>query len=123
MAEIISIAKALAEPNRARVLSILQTGELCACQLIEFLNLAPSTVSKHLSILKQAGLVQFRKEGRWIYYRLPDGSESQAVKGAITWLCLNLKQTSCAEKDRQKIQEILKIAPEDLCRKYANKDC
>jgi len=51
---------------------MLSGGELCACQIIEMLGLAPSTVSKHMSILRQAGLVETRKEGRWIYYRLAE---------------------------------------------------
>jgi DNA-binding transcriptional ArsR family regulator len=50
---------------------IVDFGELCVCQIIELLGLVPSTVSKHMSILKQAGLVENRKEARWMYYRLP----------------------------------------------------
>ena len=46
--------------------------ELCVCQIVELLGLAPSTVSKHLAILKQARLVDSRKEGRWMFYRLAD---------------------------------------------------
>jgi ArsR family transcriptional regulator len=50
---------------------MLCDGELCVCQLIKMLGLAPSTVSKHMSILRQARLVQARKEGKWMYYRFP----------------------------------------------------
>ncbi|MBI3460389.1 winged helix-turn-helix transcriptional regulator [Candidatus Acetothermia bacterium] len=61
MREIVTITKALANEVRLRILMLLSEGELCACQIIEVLDLAPSTVSKHLSILHQARLVDARK--------------------------------------------------------------
>ena len=67
-----AVAKALADANRTRALMCLRDGELCVCRIMELLQLAPSTVSKHLDILYRAGLVESRKEGRWIYYRLAD---------------------------------------------------
>ncbi len=60
------ITKALADENRVRMLLALKGGELCVCQITELFGLAMSTVSKHLSILYQAGLTESRKEGRWI---------------------------------------------------------
>jgi ArsR family transcriptional regulator, arsenate/arsenite/antimonite-responsive transcriptional repressor len=72
MKEFMAVAKALADENRTRVLMFLRDGELCVCRIVEMLALAPSTVSKHLNVLYQAGLVESRKEGRWIYYRLPE---------------------------------------------------
>ena len=70
MQQFMGVSKALADQNRIRALLLLKDRELCVCQITEVLSLAPSTVSKHMSILKQAGLVQMRKEGRWAYYRL-----------------------------------------------------
>ena len=80
--EFMDITRALSDENRVRTLMFLREGELCVCQIIEMLGLAPSTVSKHLSILKQARLVETRKKGRWIYYRLPEGEVSPAVTEA-----------------------------------------
>ena len=71
MREFMSITKALADENRIRTLLALRQGELCVCQITELFGLAPSTISKHLSILFQAGLVESRKDGRWFYYQLP----------------------------------------------------
>ena len=68
MREFIYITKALADPNRVRVLLALEGQELCVCQIVEFLGLAPSTVSKHLAILNQVGLIRSRKAERWVYY-------------------------------------------------------
>ena len=63
MREFMTVIKALAEENRVRVVLALRERELCVCQIVELLGLAPSTVSKHLSILYQAGLLESRKDG------------------------------------------------------------
>ena len=60
------VAKALSDETRVRILAMLSFGELCVCDIIDVLGLAPSTVSKHLSILYQAHLINARKEGKWI---------------------------------------------------------
>ena len=65
------VPKALADENRIRMLLALSGGELCVCRLTALFGLSPSTTSKHLSILYSAGLVNSRKEGRWMYYSLP----------------------------------------------------
>ena len=78
--------KALADENRVRLLLALRKQELCLCQLVELVGLAPSTVSKHMSILRQARLVEGRKDGRWQYYRLAGANASPAVRQAIEWV-------------------------------------
>lgn len=86
MDEWLESAKALSDQNRVRVLLLLQEGELCACHLIRFLGLAPSTVSAHMAILRRAGLVEVRKDGRWRHYRLADmvpGSAQAALFEAL----------------------------------------
>ena len=70
MRDLMAVLKALADENRVRALMALRPRELCVCQIIELLGLAPSTVSKHMAILKQARLVDSRKQGRWMFYRL-----------------------------------------------------
>ena len=72
MKEPLRVFGALSDENRLRMLLALRHGELCVCQLIELMGLSPSTVSKHLSILRDAGLLDSRKEGRWVYYRMAD---------------------------------------------------
>ncbi len=68
------LLRALAEPIRLRVVQALQQGERCVCDLTDDLDLAQSKLSFHLRVLKDAGLIQARQEGRWIYYRLEPGS-------------------------------------------------
>jgi DNA-binding transcriptional ArsR family regulator len=67
-----TVAKAVADPSRVRILKLLERGELCVCQITAVLDLAPATVSKHLAALKTAGLLQQRRDGKWVYYRLAE---------------------------------------------------
>lgn len=92
MRKILNITKALADENRVRALMMLQNGEMCVCNIIDMLNLAPSTVSKHMSILKQAELVETRREGKWTYYRLADEDSNPAAAEIIHWLVTNLNK-------------------------------
>ncbi len=62
--------KALSDPSRVKILKMLEGGEMCVCELREALGLAQPTVSKHLKVLEEAGLVASRKEGLWVNYRL-----------------------------------------------------
>ena len=115
MRRIVRTTKALADENRIRILGVLGGRELCVCQLIELLCLAPSTVSKHLSILRNARLIDSRKQGRWMYYRLADQRVSIANAEATAWILRSISETDRFLKDSQRIEEILKIDPEILC--------
>jgi DNA-binding transcriptional ArsR family regulator len=115
MFELLSITKALAEQNRVRILLALEGQELCVCQIIELLDLAPSTVSKHVAVLRQARLVDGRKDGRWMYYRLADESAPTEVKEAIAWVKKSLSRNERIREDVNRLKEILKIDREVLC--------
>ncbi len=115
MFELMTVMKALADPNRVRILCALKGRELCVCQIIEMLDLAPSTVSKHLSILRQARLVDDRKEARWMYYRHPDHSTG-LVKRATTLVCDSSSADEQMLADNKHVENILCIDKEDLCR-------
>lgn len=70
------IFKALADENRLQVLTLLQKGELCACHLLEELNITQPTLSHHMKLLCDSGIVNYRKEGKWMHYSIsPDGKE------------------------------------------------
>jgi ArsR family transcriptional regulator, arsenate/arsenite/antimonite-responsive transcriptional repressor len=75
--EFIKTMKSLSDPNRARIIKLLQKHELCVCDITASLGLAQSTTSKHLKILVEAGLISFTKEGLWIKYRLADGTANR----------------------------------------------
>ncbi len=76
----IRVMKALSDPNRVRIIKMLGRQELCVCEFTSLLDLAQSTVSKHLKILEEAGLVDYRKQGSWIIYRLSGGEESDYAR-------------------------------------------
>jgi DNA-binding transcriptional ArsR family regulator len=116
MREVLDITKALADGSRLRVLMALGGGELCVCQIVELLQLAPSTVSKHMSILRQARLVESRKDGRWMYYRLPDRDAPKAAKDAIAWIRRHLAPSPQIVQDGKDLQKILSMNPEELCK-------
>ncbi|MFP4106341.1 MAG: ArsR/SmtB family transcription factor [Phycisphaerae bacterium] len=118
MREFLTVTKALSDENRVRVLLALDGGELCVCQLIELLGLAPSTVSKHMSLLYQAGLVVTRKQGRWIYYRLPEHPDSETAAGAIRLAQESLNDDTRIEDDRRRLKTIRRTDLETLCTRY-----
>ncbi len=76
MEKLAKIIKALSDTNRIRILKMLEHKELCVCEISSVLDLANSTVSQHLSILKEAGLITDEKEGKWVNYRLVSSPES-----------------------------------------------
>lgn len=117
MRDLLAITGALSDANRVRAVAALANGELCVCQLIELLGLAPSTVSKHLSILRQAGLIDGRKEGRWMYYQLPGDDAPPTVRDALAWVSSAASRDAKVREDARRIRQILKENPEDLCRR------
>lgn len=116
-----NITKALADETRVRMLMALQARELCVCQITELFGFAPSTVSKHLSILHQAGLVESRKAERWVYYRWPQMEGNRQVRQAIDWTQKSLKTEKQIMADAKKLKEILKIDPSTLCKSQCTK--
>jgi DNA-binding transcriptional ArsR family regulator len=117
MKEFMAITKALSDSSRVRILLALKRGELCVCQITELFGFAPSTVSKHLSILQQAGLVLSRKSERWVYYRLPDKSAPIVVCEALDWVHKSLAKTDEANADTKKLKQILKTDLAVICKR------
>ncbi|MCL6473121.1 MAG: metalloregulator ArsR/SmtB family transcription factor [Firmicutes bacterium] len=115
MNKFIEVTKAIADESRVRILFMLNGHELCVCQIVEVLGLAPSTVSKHLSILRHAGLIEGRKEGRWIYYRISNRSSDIEAQKALAWVHESLARDSQTQKDLRKLKAVLKIDKEMLC--------
>ncbi|MDR3553367.1 MAG: metalloregulator ArsR/SmtB family transcription factor [Syntrophobacteraceae bacterium] len=116
MRDLLAITKALADRNRVAILLVLEGRELCVCQIIEIIRLAPSTVSKHLSILRQSRLIEDRKDGRWMYYRLAGQDAPAAVREAIRWVLRSIADTTDAGIYKERLQKILEIAPGELCK-------
>ncbi len=112
-----AITKALSDPNRVRMLLALRRGELCVCQITELFGFAPSTVSKHLSILHHAHLIRSRKSERWVYYRLPETAAPVAVREALDWVHKSLAKSDEAVSDAKNLKRILNTDLAILCRR------
>ena len=112
-----AITKALSDPGRVRILLSLRRGELFVCPVTALFALAPSPLYKHLSILRNAGLILSRKAERWVYYRLPDRTAPIAVLEALDWVQKSLVKTDEAAADAKRLQKILKMDLADICRR------
>ena len=123
MRELLAVMKALADPSRLRIVAALHGRELCLCQVVELVGLATSTVSRHVSILEQARLVDARKDGRWTYFRLA-GEQGRPEASEAAALVLNtLAQDPQVRADSVRLKRILKINPEKLCRQQSECKC
>ena len=120
MKQLLSIVKALSDPGRIRILCALHAhGELCVCQLQEMLDLAPSTTSRHMTLLSAAGLVDGRREGRWVYYRLADEEPRPGARAMVEWFCREAACEKLVRGDVDRLRSILKLTPEALCQLQA----
>jgi len=117
MLSFMNITKAVSDENRIRILMALHAhDELCVCNINELLELAPSTVSKHLFLLKNARLVKARKDGRWMYYRLNRGQEaSKIVAQALDWIVQSVSDEPGIKADREKLARILSVSLAAAC--------
>jgi len=105
--------KALSDETRLRILSLLTAGELCVCDLMEVLQLPQSTVSRHLAYLRNTGLVDDRRQGVWMYYRLtiPEGDLELLIQG----LPLVLSKTGTGTRDQELLRSYLDKKASSTC--------
>jgi DNA-binding transcriptional ArsR family regulator len=113
LASTVYVLKALAHPVRLRILAMLRSGELCLCQMAAVLGLAASTVSAHLSDLKRAGLVQERKDGRWVFHCLAGDEEAE---GQLAPVWRAVAEEPQIERDARLLRELRRVSVEELCR-------
>ena len=114
MKDFIKVMKALSDPNRVRIVKMLQHKLMCVCELQEALQIAQSSVSKHLKILEEAGLVDYKKDGLWVNYYLTDGMNSPYASSLMG----NLRHWL---EDEPQVRELIKRVPhiwrEEICKK------
>ncbi|MFC1494007.1 ArsR/SmtB family transcription factor [Thermodesulfobacteriota bacterium] len=112
MKDFIKVMKALSDPNRVKIVKMLQHKTMCVCEMREPLQIAQPSVSKHLKILEDADLVASRKDGQWVDYYLTDGSMSPYVASLLG----NLKHWL---ENEEEIEELLEKIPhihrEEVC--------
>ena len=113
MKQIIQQLKALSDPARLRLVVLLKQGELCVCQLELALKLSQTNVSRHLAILRQAGMVTDRRDGRWVYYSLvePTSADLQDVQNA---LISALGDDATIRTDRTRADAVRCVQPDEI---------
>jgi ArsR family transcriptional regulator len=98
----VKVFKALGDPSRLRVLEALQTGEKCACELLELLSVGQPTLSHHMGVLVAAGLVSARRAGKWTFYSLCRAGCERAMQAAARYLTVSAgsqTRTGCCEEE------------------------
>lgn len=106
------VMKALSDPNRVKIVKMLQHKELCVCEMQALLGIAQPTVSKHLKVLEDAGLVVLKKDGLWVNCRLSDGSTNAYVATLLGNLRHWLEQTPELQAILERIDSVNR---EDIC--------
>ena len=104
MKKFLKVMKGLSDPNRIKIVKLLQQKVMCVCELQAALGIAQPSVSKHLRILEEAGLVDFQKDGLWVNYYLSDGNHSPYAASLLG----NIKHWL---NDDPQVAELVKKAP------------
>ena len=114
MNEFVKVMKALADPSRVKIIKLLQQKVMCVCELQAALGIAQPSVSKHLKMLEEAGLVDYRKEGLWVNYYLSDGKNSPYAASLLG----NLRHWLNEDPEvSELIQKVPHLNREEICRR------
>jgi ArsR family transcriptional regulator, arsenate/arsenite/antimonite-responsive transcriptional repressor len=110
----VDVLKALGHPVRLRILCLLRKGELCVCQVTEILGLAPSTISEHLSLLRRAGFIEERKDGKWVFYAQSEDPDLRPLCEALWPLVdgdavLKADERHCAKVRKMSLATLCKV--------------
>jgi ArsR family transcriptional regulator, arsenate/arsenite/antimonite-responsive transcriptional repressor len=106
MQDILSIYKALSEETRLRVLKLLDHGELCVCDIVAALDMIQPKVSFHLAVLKEAGLIKDRKQGKWVHYKIDD---SDIFRRFLLLSTLERISAETVSEDTRRLKDFLEI--------------
>jgi len=106
MRKLVKVFKALSDSNRIRILKMLEKRHLCVCEITKILNLASSTVSKHLSILRDAELILDEKDGKWVNYYLNQEKSDQYVQKLLPLIKSWLPDDDIILQDKEKVKTV-----------------
>ena len=104
------VFRALADRTRLRILALLAGGEVCVCEIHESLRLPQPTVSRHLAYLRKTGLVEGRKQGLWVHYRLSD-QEDPVVRAVVDSAAHWVHHAPAAERDLARLEQQTGVKP------------
>lgn len=106
MTESTNIFKALADKNRLRILKMLQIKPLCVCEITDILQLAASTVSQHLSVLKKEGFILEERDGKWVNYLINPRPGDQRISAVLSQLDFWIGDNKLVDNDKQKVKVV-----------------
>src|ERR1044071_1831301 len=109
----VAFAKALADSTRLRVIATLRQRELCVCELCDALEATQSTLSTHLTLLRDAGITRTRKQGKWIYYRLND--EAAPLIQTFLQHFADARRDKRMRRDTDRLRQRLKLRQNGCC--------
>ena len=113
----------MADPTRVRILAALQGRELCVCELCDALEVSQSTLSTHLQVIRDAGLVKTRKQGKWIYYA-PAPAKESLTQAVFAFFAGNLRSDELIRRDASRIRQRLSERDGgECCRGFEQKCC
>jgi ArsR family transcriptional regulator len=114
MKELVKVFKAVADPNRIRILKMLQQKKMCVCELAAVLGITQPSVSRHLSMMREAGLVSDERDGQWINYELCEEKVNQYAPIIIRHIKEWINDYPRIKEDAGKIKHLDRVK---LCKK------
>ena len=115
MKKIANIFKALSDDTRLRVVKLLQERELCVCELMQVLDMSQPRISRHMSVLKNAGLLEDRREGKWVHYSLRKETPEKEIKILLDSMVVIANDDTVFKADQKKLKKAVKLGEIKTC--------
>jgi ArsR family transcriptional regulator len=106
MQDLLNVFKALSEETRLRIVKLLEHGELCVCDIVAALDMIQPKVSFHLAVLKEAGFIKDRKQGKWVHYRIDD---TDMFRRFLLLSTLERISAETVSEDTRRLKDFLEI--------------
>ena len=110
MKKIANIFKALSDDTRLRVVKLLQERELCVCELMQVLDMSQPRISRHMSVLKNAGLVEDRREGKWVHYSLRKETQGKEIKILLDAMVVMANDDAIIRADKKNLKKAIRLS-------------
>ncbi|RJQ53334.1 MAG: ArsR family transcriptional regulator [Nitrospiraceae bacterium] len=112
MQELISVFKALSDETRLKMLKVFQKGEICVCDLVSVLDTSQPRISFHLNVLKEAGLIKDRKQGKWVHYSIDD---SDMFRRFLVLSAMEKIPDGAMTEDFSRLKKVLTVKNKSRC--------
>ena len=110
MKKIANIFKALSDDTRLRMIKLLHERELCVCELMQVLDMSQPRISRHMSVLKNAGLVEDRREGKWVHYSLRKETQGKEIKILLDSMAVIANNEAVVKADKKNLRKAIRLS-------------